>query len=239
MPLLTNKRKWYYNMERRNVFTKDDNLNELIRLYVDEDYNTVECAEHFGVTRSACRVALINANISVVRKNNKRRKTYLRKDINVDRINEMFDDNISIAQIAKQMNCDRSVIENRLIENGYSEQITRAPKKYSGIKSCYYKLYSKYRTNAAYRKHTFNLTEEEFFHLLQQPCHYCGKEPSQIVVNNGNSASYNGIDRVNNNIGYEVGNVVSCCGICNVMKQSFTEEEFFSHIKQIIAHCNY
>ena len=36
----------------------------------------------------------------------------------------------------------------------------------------------------------------------------------------------NGIDRVNNKLGYLLGNVVACCNACNVSKMERTESEF-------------
>jgi hypothetical protein len=44
---------------------------------------------------------------------------------------------------------------------------------------------------------------------------------------------YNGIDRVDNTLGYSKENCVSCCKICNYMKQVLTLEEFYSHIRRI------
>jgi len=216
--------------------------NNVLELYLSRikddassgNYNIMTLAQKYGVNRHTISAFLKKNNILIDKSNIS--KFIL--DVDVDRIIDMFEDNISIAKIALTIGRDRSVVEKRLIERGYSDNIKHITMKYSGIESCYYKLYRKYQTSAKERNHTFNLTEEEFFHLLQQPCHYCGKEPYQIVTNNYNSTTYNGIDRVNNGVGYEIENVVSCCGVCNVMKQSLTEEEFFSHIKQIIANCN-
>lgn len=46
------------------------------------------------------------------------------------------------------------------------------------------------------------------------------------------SYRYNGIDRVDNNKGYEIENVVTCCTDCNKKKLKKTQEEFR---KDIIA----
>ena len=43
----------------------------------------------------------------------------------------------------------------------------------------------------------------------------------------------NGIDRMNNNIGYEISNVVPCCSVCNKMKSSLSKEEFLTQICKI------
>jgi len=44
---------------------------------------------------------------------------------------------------------------------------------------------------------------------------------------------YNGIDRVDNSRGYESGNVVSCCGVCNMLKHVLSKEEFLARIEKI------
>lgn len=40
----------------------------------------------------------------------------------------------------------------------------------------------------------------------------------------------NGIDRVDNTRGYEKGNVVPCCGTCNLLKGARTVDEFLAQI---------
>ena len=44
-------------------------------------------------------------------------------------------------------------------------------------------------------------------------------------------AKFNGIDRIDSNIGYTVNNCVPCCTICNHMKNDLTTDEFYNHIK--------
>ncbi len=47
---------------------------------------------------------------------------------------------------------------------------------------------------------------------------------------------YNGIDRVKNEVGYEVENCVACCKTCNIMKQGLSKEDFLNHIKGVLRH---
>lgn len=45
-----------------------------------------------------------------------------------------------------------------------------------------------------------------------------------------------GIDRLNNDKGYTVENIVSCCSICNKAKSNLTMEEFLAWIERIKIH---
>ena len=50
--------------------------------------------------------------------------------------------------------------------------------------------------------------------------------------NNGDFI-YNGIDRLDNKLGYEEENCVPCCYLCNRMKWSITEKDFLAQISKI------
>lgn len=62
---------------------------------------------------------------------------------------------------------------------------------------------------------------EDFSEITSQPCEYCGEK------------TVGGLDRVNNFLGYEKSNVVSCCKVCNYMKNKLPFEEFKIHIKKV------
>jgi hypothetical protein len=55
---------------------------------------------------------------------------------------------------------------------------------------------------------------------LVSDCYYCGVTPSQVVRRNDLNGEfvYNGIDRLDNSIGYTKANSVSCCWRCNRAK---------------------
>ena len=74
-------------------------------------------------------------------------------------------------------------------------------------------------------KRGFTLTKDEFLSFWQKPCHYCGSNISTI-----------GLDRINNDKGYELSNVVSCCDRCNRMKLTMTVNDFMNHICKIYKH---
>lgn len=59
--------------------------------------------------------------------------------------------------------------------------------------------------------------------MIVKPCEYCNEKPKK----------FNGLDRVDSNVGYTFLNVVPCCYDCNVMKSDLTLEKFKLHIKKI------
>lgn len=97
------------------------------------------------------------------------------------------------------------------------------------------RLYNSYKHNARIRGHIFELTENDFRELTKMNCFYCGVKPTQIsfTPTSGSDYIYNGVDRVDNCLGYTADNVVPCCSACNLMKRSWTTEEFLVHIKKI------
>jgi len=96
-------------------------------------------------------------------------------------------------------------------------------------------IFSKYKAGAKRRRLIFNLTKEEFAELVKQNCYYCGKSPQTERYKRGANGNfiYNGIDRVDNNRGYELDNCVACCKYCNIAKHTLTQADFFKLIKKI------
>ncbi len=101
-------------------------------------------------------------------------------------------------------------------------------------------LYSRYMGSAKHRKLIFNLTKEEFRNFTIQNCYYCNIPPSTFykkwinkLTGDFDTYIYNGVDRINNKIGYIITNCVSCCSICNMMKLENSKKDFLSKIKLI------
>lgn len=91
-----------------------------------------------------------------------------------------------------------------------------------------------YKINAKKRNIKYDITEEQFAEITQKDCFYCGVKPSNVSkkkLSNGDYI-YNGIDRVDNSKGYEIDNIVPCCRICNVAKNTLTLSEFKNWIKR-------
>lgn len=86
------------------------------------------------------------------------------------------------------------------------------------------RYYSDYQANARKRGILFDLEFDVFCKLITKPCEYCDALAEDEV---------NGIDRVNNEVGYVIENAVPCCGMCNKMKSDYTLEEFKSHVVRI------
>jgi hypothetical protein len=102
-------------------------------------------------------------------------------------------------------------------------------------------VHNRYRRQAKIRGVSFELSKPQFLQLTRQDCYYCGALPSQHGKSKRKNGEYlyNGIDRVNNNIGYTVDNCVACCGECNSMKSSQSKEVFLRNIKNIyLRHYN-
>jgi hypothetical protein len=94
-----------------------------------------------------------------------------------------------------------------------------------------YLIYCYYR-GAIKRNLCFILSRVEFESLILKNCYYCGDPPSLRLVNN-NPFICNGIDRVDNSVGYLIENCVPACKICNVMKSSKNRDDFISHCIKI------
>jgi hypothetical protein len=112
------------------------------------------------------------------------------------------------------------------------------------------KVFWDYQLRARKKKLEFSLTREQFKALAQQDCYYCGDIPRSFNVYGnafgmkrikGNTENMvarswiltNGIDRINNLLGYNVSNCVPCCTTCNSFKSDYTQEEFLNHSRKI------
>jgi hypothetical protein len=94
-------------------------------------------------------------------------------------------------------------------------------------------LFKRYQREAKNRNILFCLTKDEFKEITTKNCFYCDSPPSNLMKARGGSVQYNGIDRKNNLLGYEINNVVPCCGKCNRLKYKDTEEDFLTHIFRV------
>ncbi len=97
------------------------------------------------------------------------------------------------------------------------------------------KTVNQYERNAKTRGLVFDLTEEEAVDLLKKDCWYCGSPPQRKVRLKTGYGYFlcNGIDRLNNEIGYTKNNVVSACKKCNLKKQAESVDGFLDWVGQI------
>lgn len=105
--------------------------------------------------------------------------------------------------------------------------INRLPKGESSING----LLTRYTIRARRASLDFSISREQFKKLIVDSCYYCGELPGPHVFL---GMAYNGIDRVDNNKGYDVSNLVTCCADCNLMKRLMTVDNFFTHIVKIV-----
>lgn len=80
----------------------------------------------------------------------------------------------------------------------------------------------------------FSLTRSVFEELSEKNCTYCDSPPSNRYSNNGYYYFYQGLDRVNNDLGYEDGNCVPCCKICNAAKNNLSVEQFLEWANRVV-----
>lgn len=98
----------------------------------------------------------------------------------------------------------------------------------------YKDVYREYVKKSKDRDISFKLSIEDAVKLFDKPCHYCGEKPNNCRIRqNGQKIFYQGLDRVNNDIGYESTNVVPCCKYCNSFKMERTESVFLEQVKKI------
>lgn len=97
-------------------------------------------------------------------------------------------------------------------------------------------IWSYYLKNAKRRNIVWGLTKDQFIQLIKNNCTYCGTEPTTTTYKHKDSLTHNGIDRIDNTMGYTPENSVSCCTTCNYAKNSMSMEQFREWIKRIYAH---
>lgn len=110
--------------------------------------------------------------------------------------------------------------------------------KLSEGEAAFNEVYAIYENSSRLRKYEFKLTKEDFKILTSQNCYYCDSPPSNRIIRRRQKESYtyNGLDRVDNNKGYDLDNVVPCCIICNEMKMSMGQQDFIEHLYKMLDH---
>lgn len=78
----------------------------------------------------------------------------------------------------------------------------------------------------------WELTMEQAIGLVTLPCEYCGFYEEKMN-DDGVKYSTNGIDRIDNDGCYTIGNVVPACKICNFMKYTISQENFIKYCHNI------
>lgn len=92
---------------------------------------------------------------------------------------------------------------------------------------------SLYKRHARATCREFRLTNEEAIRMFKMPCGYCGALPSKNSLRSGIKIAVNGIDRLDNKLGYIPGNVITACTTCNMMKHTMGVKEFLAQVSRI------
>lgn len=153
-------------------------------------------------------------------------------------IKEMLETNKGNKWIIECTNCRilRTVTASHLCQTkkaAYCSNCHNQPQGESGLT----RLFTKYQASAAKRKLGFELSKSTFRTLTSDQCFYCGSKPLQTIgKNEWQIYTYNGIDRVDNDIGYTTSNCVTCCKLCNYAKRNMAFNEFINYLEQIIKY---
>lgn len=100
-------------------------------------------------------------------------------------------------------------------------------------------LFAHYSRTSRLRRLEFTLDAALFRQIVTSTCYFCGAPPTQELFAHRQSFGafvYNGIDRLDNALGYTPGNSVPCCKHCNYAKRGMSESEFFEWISRVYAH---
>lgn len=95
------------------------------------------------------------------------------------------------------------------------------------------------KVSAKTRGYEWRLSDAEARGLMAGHCHYCGAPPSNRSSRQSahhGAFAYSGIDRVDNARGYEAGNVVPCCAVCNWSKGPLSRDEFLAWVERVYNH---
>lgn len=98
-------------------------------------------------------------------------------------------------------------------------------------------LFTGRKRSAKERKLAWEITKEHARSMFESNCFYCDGPPQMAYTHKNLSGSYawNGIDRVDNSLGYIPSNCVSCCWDCNRAKGTLSHEDFMEWIKRLIV----
>ena len=109
--------------------------------------------------------------------------------------------------IAKRRAESRAWYRNHNTEADRLRRNGRAVKHRLTGRTRIHRRYTQYLQNAKTKNHRVEMSEQYFESIVTQPCAYCGEKEEQ-----------RGVDRVDNQRGYVISNMASCCALCNYSK---------------------
>ena len=123
----------------------------------------------------------------------------------------------------EEKNAEQYFKRNYNQKDGYHSRCTPCQKEYDQTIPVKFK---NMRYDAKKRGYEWTLEQHDTSALFLSNCYYCGK-PSQEKV------KLHGLDRVENDRGYHLDNVVPCCYDCNIAKAGQTQEDFIDMCKRV------
>ncbi len=117
--------------------------------------------------------------------------------------------------------------------------LMKIKKRYIRNRNPLYFAYKTYVTRARLKGLEFKISYDYFLEMSQKPCIYCGTEKSNVFELKRlafNYKRYNGIDRVDSNLGYVPDNCVPCCKICNRAKSDLSMNDWREYISKVISY---
>lgn len=140
----------------------------------------------------------------------------------------------------------RCIMWNALCDCGTKRAVQAGGLRNGGSKSCgcltietsrkklgegnFNSIYYYYSTRAKKSNRNFELSKEQFKQITSSNCYYCNIAPFNTTKTQTGGIYgyyvYNGIDRINNALGYTIKNSVPCCKFCNYAKHKMSLDEF-------------
>lgn len=99
------------------------------------------------------------------------------------------------------------------------------------------RVYKDYKNKCVKKGIYFDLTYEQFKWFAEKPCMYCGQVDSNFAKRSHQRAldwKYNGLDRVDTNLGYYTENIVTCCKYCNRAKSDQTLQDYIDRCHAVV-----
>jgi hypothetical protein len=131
---------------------------------------------------------------------------------------------------------------NGMTSCGCSKKILREkkPVTYKARGSGFNSLYRAYKSRAKKIGREFSLSEDLFREITSSSCFFCGVPPKQCAKKNGGITiyEYNGIDRIDNSLGYTKENSLPCCGKCNGAKSNMKIEDFLDWLGRLLENAS-
>lgn len=134
----------------------------------------------------------------------------------------------ALCDCGKKFICEGNDVKTERLRSCGCQKYQHAKDNADYIGTLWNELFCDYRIKAKQRSLDFFIDKKNLISMANKRCHYCNSEPRNTKKHKSleYSIQYNGIDRLNNDIGYILENCVPCCYFCNQAKHSMTVDKF-------------